>query len=191
MKKFLLSAAVAFFALTGVQAQVGFGLKGGLNISNLGGDDVDDDAFKSLFGANAGIYASVPVSKTFFVQPELSFSMEGAKVDGIDDAALKLNYINLPVMLKYQTMGGFFVEAGPQVGLLLSARAKDDDVNLDVKEGFNTANISVGGGLGYKLDESLSVGARYMLGVRSIAKEDDVKTTANTLSVNLFYTFGK
>jgi hypothetical protein len=48
MKKMILLQVMALSLLT-VQAQIKFGLKGGLNIANIGGSDVDDNKAKIGF----------------------------------------------------------------------------------------------------------------------------------------------
>lgn len=76
MKKILLSAVAVFtFGLTNAQ-DVSYGVKGGLNLSNLSGDIEDA---KSLFGAHVGAFAEIKITDKFSVQPELLFSMQGAK----------------------------------------------------------------------------------------------------------------
>ena len=190
MKKLILSAAVALLAITGAQAQVAFGLKGGLNVSNLYGSGVSSQNTKSLFGANAGVFASIPLATTFYIQPEVSYSMEGAmyKTPSSKD---KLNFINIPIMFKYVTTSGFFVEAGPQLGILASAKKDIGSSNIDIKNGLQNVNFSVGGGIGYKLDPSLALGARYMAGISDLTENNSSELRSSAVSVNLFYTFNK
>lgn len=190
MKKLILSAAVAILAISGAQAQTAFGLKGGLNVSNLYGSGVSNDATKSLFGGNGGFFASIPASTNFYIQPEVSYSMEGAMYKG-SDAKTKLNFVNIPVMLKYVTPGGFFVEAGPQLGILVSAENEVNDVESDIKGLLKSTNFSVGGGIGFKLDPSIAVGARYMAGLSNLTENNPSELKSNNLSINLFYTFGR
>ena len=190
MKKLILSAAVALLAITGAQAQVALGLKGGLNVSNLYGSAVSNNNTKSLFGANAGIFASIPAATNFYVQPELSYSLEGAMYK-TPDAKTKLNFVNIPVMLKYVTKSGFFVEAGPQLGIITSAKTEIGNVTTDIKDNLQNVNFSVGGGIGFKLDPSLALGARYMAGVSDLTENNSTELRSNNLSINLFYTFNK
>ena len=190
MKKLILSAAVALLAITGAQAQVAFGLKGGLNVSNLSGSLINSDEAKSLFGGNGGLFASIPASKNFYIQPEVAYSLEGAQAKS-SNGNTKLNFVNLPVMLKYVTNSGFFVEAGPQLGILTSAKVKSGNITSDIKDQLKSTNFSLGGGIGYKLDPSLAVGARYMAGVSDLTENNGNTLKSNNLSINLFYTFNK
>ena len=51
-------------------AKVGF--KGGINLSNLYVDDVDDE--NVLTGFNAGLFFDLPLSKNVSLQPEVSYT---------------------------------------------------------------------------------------------------------------------
>jgi hypothetical protein len=53
------------------------GIKGGLNVSNLYVDDVDDE--NARFGFNVGLYAQLFSSEVFAIQPELLYSTKGTK----------------------------------------------------------------------------------------------------------------
>ncbi|MCG7860471.1 PorT family protein, partial [Flavihumibacter sediminis] len=53
------------------------GIKAGLNLSNFYSDDVNDNNLKA--GLNAGVYAKLPVTRGFSIQPELLYSNKGTK----------------------------------------------------------------------------------------------------------------
>jgi hypothetical protein len=80
--------------------------------------------------------------------------MEGAKEEE-DDVKLKLNlnYINVPVLLQFNS-SGFIAETGPQLGFLIGAKSKvefdDEEEEEDIKDEFETINLSWAIGLGYK-----------------------------------------
>ena len=87
---------------TASQAQVKFGVKAGLNLATLAGDDADDA--NSKIGVNVGGFAEIPVAETFAVKPELVFSTQGAKAETAgQDFKLNLSYINIPILGKYNT----------------------------------------------------------------------------------------
>src|ERR1700712_4448817 len=54
-----------------------FGIKGGLNLTNLYVNNANDEHLKA--GFNAGIYWKLPVAKGFSIQPELIYTLKGAK----------------------------------------------------------------------------------------------------------------
>lgn len=169
MKKIILSAiAIMAFAFSNAQS-TRFGIKGGLNISNVVGGDVENT--NSLIGFHVGGLAEIHVVEKFFIQPELLFSAQGTKVDGPfgSSADLKLNYLNIPVLAKYYFIENkFSVEAGPQLGVLLSAKAEGEDIKdltRSVDFGFNL-------GAGYNFTDNLSAGIRYTIGLSPLTDDD-------------------
>jgi hypothetical protein len=171
---------------------VKFGVKGSANFYKFGGSDGSDiEDQKMKVGFNAGGIANIPVSEMFSIQPELLFSNQGtAQEVGGETLKWDLNYINVPVMAQYNNPSGFYAETGPEFGFLMSAKAKFDGESEDIKEFFSGFNLSWGLGAGYKLPSGLGFGARYNLGLTSIADDSDSKVTNNGFTVGLFYMFG-
>jgi hypothetical protein len=191
MKKVLLLFVLAS-SLVVSQAQVKFGGKLGLNIANIVGDDAED--FKSKLGFNLGAFAEIPVSENFSAKPELNFSTQGAKFDSDDDdAKLNLNYINIPLLGKYNSNSGFFAETGPQLGFLVGAKAKSDEVSVDVKDQFKGFDFAWAFGLGYEMKESgFGINARYNLGLSNVpdSDDDDSKAKNSVFQIGVFKTIG-
>ncbi|MBO9586146.1 MAG: PorT family protein [Flavobacterium sp.] len=166
MKKIILSAiAIMAFAFTNAQS-TRFGVKGGLNISNIVGGDVNNNS--SLVGFHIGGLAEIHVVEKFYIQPELLFSTQGAKFDG-PASDVKLNYLNIPVLAKYYIVDKKFnVEAGPQLGILLSAKANGNDF----KDYTRSTDLGFNLGAGYSFTENLSVGLRYTIGLSPITDKN-------------------
>ncbi|WP_166924885.1 porin family protein [Flavobacterium poyangense] len=160
MKNFLVLAVVTVLGFTNVNAQkIKFGAKGGLNFASVSGDDTK--GIDAVTAFNFGVLSEIPISDTFSFQPEVMYSGQGYS---FNDNTVALNYLNIPLMGKYYLTKGFSIEAGPQVGFLLSAKNE----KTDVKKSFNTFDFGVNFGLGYKLDNGLNFGARYNLGLTDI-----------------------
>lgn len=191
MKKVLLSfLMVALF--TAVNAQVQFGVKAGVNSTNLTGDDTND--YQSITGFHAGVFAEIPLGRKFSIKPELMYSLQGAKSDGIDSilagSTLKTGYINIPLLAKYNIISGLYVETGPQIGFLASAKNDFNGVNHDVKDVYKTTDFSWAFGLGYELPLGLGVNARYNSGLGKIA-EGQHKWRNSVFQLGIFYKFGR
>jgi hypothetical protein len=157
MKKIIL-CAIAIMAFGFANAQkTRFGVKGGLNIATIGGDDAAD----ALIGFQLGGFAEIKVWKKLAIQPELLFSAQGARVKYYGERAfnVNLNYINVPVLAKYYITKQFTVEAGPQLGLLVSSKNIEDEKSVDL--GFNL-------GAGYNFTDNFSVGIRYTIGLTNV-----------------------
>ena len=165
MKKIILSAiAIMAFAFSNAQ-ETRFGIKGGLNITSFAGGNYYDS--KSLVGFQVGGFAEIKVIERLSIQPEVLFSTQGAKFDDIN-VDRKLNYINIPVLAKFYVTKQFTVEAGPQLGFLVSAKSNDNDV----KDLYKSVDTGFNFGVGYNFTDNFSVGARYTVGLSNIADYD-------------------
>lgn len=190
MKKLLLFAAVTVICFSTVQSQeLRLGAKAGVNFASIGGDETDDFDGRTSF--HVGALVEIPISQKFAVQPELLYSSQGAKEEyssipfggfGIKyENKLKLDYINIPIMAKYYISDGLSIEAGPQFGILISAKAEGEVSELqggevesfdqDVKDSFKSLDIGFGLGAAYRLNNNIFFSARYILGINDIAED--------------------
>jgi len=183
MKKILLLAVVTVLGFTKVNAQeIKFGAKGGLNFASISGDNTEGVDVVTSF--NFGVLSEIPISEKFSFQPELIYSGQGYSSN---DNTIALSYINIPLMGKYYLIKGLSLEAGPQIGLLFSA--KND--KTDVKDSFNTFDFGVNFGLGYKFNNGLNFCARYNLGLTDINSVDNSssKNKNGVLQLSIGYFF--
>ncbi|WP_369753297.1 porin family protein [Flavobacterium sp. WC2409] len=157
MKKIIFTIAVLFI-ITSNNAQdkkeMSFGIKAGLNIATV--THVDNS--KALVGFEGGVFGEFMIGDKFAIQPEVLYSGQGVKSEGME---LKLDYINIPILAKYYVADSFSIELGPQVGFLISAKSE----GVDVKEFFKTTDISVDFGANYDITKNFIFGVRYDLGL--------------------------
>src|SRR5512143_3993926 len=119
--KITLIALLLLSLCTLVKAQdTHFGIKAGLNISNLKVEDGAD--YNAKAGFHIGGLAHVHLSRHFAIQPELTYSTQGGK-DG--NVKWNINYLNMPVLFHIMTGTGFRFETGPQVGFAVSSRYEE------------------------------------------------------------------
>ena len=194
----LTAAAVMAFAFSNAQESK-FGVKGGINLSSLTGD-IDAS---SKVGFQVGAFAEFKISDKFAIQPEVLYSAQGAKEKGefefngdFYEAEMnyKLAYINVPILAKYYVAEKFNLEAGPQIGFLVSAKGEatvlGNSAEDDIKDGFESIDFGVNFGAGYDFTENLSAGIRYNLGLSNIAKDsDDYKIKNSVFSLSVGYKF--
>jgi len=170
MKK-IIFAAVAVFGFAFANAQeTKFGAKAGLNLSNFTGDAENSS---TKVGFQVGAFVEIKVSEKFSVQPEVMFSALGATEEffGIT-VNTNLNYIVVPVMAKYYVAGAFSLEAGPQIGFLMSAKSEaDGGESVDIKDIVNSTDFGINVGAGYDVTENINLGLRYTIGVSNIVKD--------------------
>ena len=190
MKKLLLFIAVAILTISTAQSQeLRIGAKAGVNFASVGGDFTDNYDGRTSF--HIGGLVEIPISEKFSIQPELLYSGQGAKSEYdnsfgdslvIGKEKLKLDYINIPIMAKYYIIEGLSVEAGPQFGILVSAKNEYEESGFrgeisgeeDVKEFYNTLDIGFGLGTSYRLNNGVFFSARYVIGLTDITDDDDV-----------------
>lgn len=164
--------------------EVRFGLKSGLSNCILSGDTDN----KSLLSFHAGGFVNIPVSDKFSVQPELIYSLQGEKAKSID-ASLHNDYLNIPVMAKFYAADKFSIEAGPQLGFLLSAKIKYAGQSVDTKQFYNTTDFSLCFGLGYDITDDLLVSARYNAGLSNLDKSGNQSIKNSVFQLSLGYKF--
>ncbi len=92
-------------------------------------------------------------------------------------------------MFQYRK-SGFIGELGPQIGFLASAKVKDSDVSVDVKDEFKSTSFAVNFGAGYQLESGLGFGLRYSLGLSNIIQESGSDAKTSVISLGLHYKFG-
>ncbi|WP_138484756.1 porin family protein [Dyadobacter bucti] len=162
MKK-LLVAFVLFVSAHFAEAQTfSIGPKAGLNISNYTGGNIESDA---LMGYHLGGIVNYGFGNVFSIQPEVLFSTQGAKVQNNGTKSdFKISYVTIPVMLKFKSNGGFYVEFGPQVGFRSSSDIPDQTINNFAKN----LDLAAGAGIGYQSPIGLGVGVRYIAGLSKV-----------------------
>ncbi len=159
LKKGVLVLSLLFIGNTTINAQSDtttiFGIKGGVNLSKINNG-------KNKLGMAIGAYAEFKISDKFSIQPELLYSKQGAK---FGSNKLKLNYINVPVLAKFSLINKISIEAGPQVGYLLSKSE-----GTLAKSNYKKLDLSAVIGLNYQISKTIGIGARYNLGLKDITK---------------------
>lgn len=168
-----------------------FGIKGGINISNLSTDEgMGDDNTRP--GFHAGIFYDIPFSATISFRPEVLYSTKGSELAydqdflGIDitdgESTFNLNYIDVPLYIVFKPTPAFNIFVGPYASYLLNANVETDSELLgfiDINEGeeldrdhFNSIDYGLSAGLGFVFG-NVTLGANYMMGLMQVAEEDD------------------
>jgi hypothetical protein len=167
--KLLMVASMLLFSCTLSYAQISIGPKAGINVSNLSGLSASEVKTKALVGFHIGGYVAIRLGG-LVIQPELLYSTQGAKVEqSTTSENLKINYFNVPVMLKYITSSGLYLETGPQLGFRTSAKFG----NEDIKETVKSSDFSWAAGLGYQ-KKGIGLGVRYNVGISKLGEASSV-----------------
>ena len=188
MKFYVAMALVAILTAGTASAQhANIGIKAGLNLYNINNDN--GTGYYTKIGFYAGLLSHIHLSREWAIQPELVYSAQGAKstVTSVD-TKINLGYINLPLMIQYMFDNGFRLQAGPQLGFLMSAKAEVNNTKTDIKNELKTVDFALGFGAGYIHSASgFGVEARYNLGLSNINDNSTVKQTNRGFQLGVFY----
>lgn len=163
-----------------------FGVKGGFNMSNLYSNDANDD--NVLYGFNAGVYATLPISDFIAIQPEILFTTKGAELDynnafATGNAKFRLNYIEVPLLVRVNITKNFNVHAGGYASYLVSSKVTGDgDINFDQEidtDDLNKFDAGLSAGVGVDFNP-VSIGLRYNYGLTTVGKERTLAGTTYT-----------
>lgn len=201
MKKMFLIAAVAVLGMTNsADAQVKFGVKAGPQLTNVVGDDVDDSEMK--FGFHVGGYANIRFAEQFAFQPEVLYSLEGAKAEyevlGTDvKKTANFSYINVPLMMKWYAYDGLNFEFGPQVGFNVGSKYKIEAAGESEEGDIDDMTPVVFGvniGAGYEMPMGLNFGIRYGRSLNGVYDAEDldgdkIKAFNSVISLGIGYSF--
>lgn len=177
MRKILLLLQLAFFGTAAFAQEIerdsiiqltdaGYYFKAGLNYTSAtrGNLDNNPDA-RTSFYIGAGI--ELPLNNSFSLQPEIQYSRQGFQRNVGEEPQLqhylyKIDYINIPVTLKYYFVKGFTFDLGPQIGVRINSEhetAEDDEAASLGKS--HLLDIGFVAGLGFKFDSGLLINLRF------------------------------
>lgn len=159
------------------------GVFAGLNSSKLNGDVPKKAKYKSLMGANAGVYIDLKLSKSIWLSLQPSYSQEGTKISydvsgkevPVDSIRIRLNYFSLPLFLKISsTNERFYALAGIETAMLLNSSVYSHDIEQDVDLSVVEWNLAMHFGAGIRIPigfPRLIVELRYSQGLVNLTDE--------------------
>jgi len=190
IKKISLMIALVAIITSVSFGQIKFGVKGGLNLANASmsssGITIDN---KMLTGFEIGGFVNYSINDKLSIQPELMFAQYGCKIDKIifgKQVDWKMNYISIPIMVKYN-LGAIGILAGPQLGYLVSSTIDGEDA----MDGLKKIDGGIAIGASYELEMGLGFDARYYLGLANLNDDDSFDVTMKNRSIQLavYYKF--
>lgn len=182
--------------------QIEFGLSGGLTNSML----FNEKDSKPLNSFHLGFYFDIRLRDKMFlytgvqVKSNLGASGYNLKTYTIEDpnldtllnnASLKrrINYFNVPIMIKYRFKNNIYVNAGIQLGLRYKSydyfydkvkEEKDLIYKYNISDQLRRIDAGLSAGLGYKFKYGweMNLGARYYYGLTDIYKDGRYSTNS-------------
>jgi hypothetical protein len=182
MKKITFSILMTALVAFSVQAQnstvkkkSAWGIKTGLNISNIRMEEGPDSDWKT--GLATGVFFNINAGNSFSIQPEFLYSSMGGKNVGANsEGSLRLNYFSLPVLAKFKVKNKFAVVAGPQVDVLIMAKTKSSSNQFTkVTESYRENSFNGTAGFEFWPVHCFGLTARYIYGFNNIAASDAAK----------------
>lgn len=193
-KLIFLSLLAVMFLSTNVFSQgvkLRIGPEVGINIASL--SQTPDFSYTTRTGLIVGANLDMGFGQYISVMPGLKFVMEGG--GGSDGAggsfAVKLNYLQIPVMLKVTfplTEVKPYLLAGPVLAINMSANQDNTpqggtSTTTDVSNSVSGTDfdITFGGGVGFKVTPKVDLFVQfgYMLGLSNILKNNTATTLKN------------
>lgn len=201
LTKVLVIVFIAFFSFQ-TNAQT-FGIKGGLNLSNMLDKD-DDETYSNDYslkpGFHVGLTVDIPINDFLSFEPGLLLTTKGLKYEdeemGVElDSKINLYYLDIPLMLKAShDLGGglkMFGAVGPYVGFGLSGKIKievefqgdkeTDEIDVDWgndedEDTFKRLEMGLTFGAGVEIN-SIVLAISYDLGLSNISTFQDYGST--------------
>lgn len=186
MKKIIFLAAALLIA-GATQAQISFGIKGGLDMSNI--VKTNDPNFNTSFkaGFNAGVLLDIHLVGPLAFEPEILFSQKGYSAQttyGQFDQ--RTNFIDAPLLANFKLAPGFHFVIGPQVSFLMSTtNTYDNGFSTVVQQQYeNDSNkfkkslIDGVAGFSIALSKGVDLDLRYTIDLQQDNQDGTTQTPA-------------
>lgn len=179
MKKLLVAVILLFGTIHLVQAQgARVGVKLGTNLNKITGESFKDGFDLSY---HVGGFIELDLNRKWGIQPELLWSQTSTKRTNFNtlrpsdinpfntNEKIKLDYLAIPVLLRYTVAGILTLNVGPQFGILLN---QDKTLLQNGESAFKSGDFSMvaGGQLNFKF---LRIYGRYNIGLQNINDIDN------------------
>ena len=190
---FLLSSGL----LLAGSAHAQLGVRAGCGLTTFTHDTYDNGDYTTTrrkLGYQVGVFYQVPLGKHFALVPELQFSHERFFVDKnyfFGEGTLRseydqsLSYLSLPILLR-ASLGIFYLEAGPQVGVLVGGQASGTQtlqggftggtstfpIAAAATDSYRRFDVGPSVGVGVKLPGGLGLGVRAYWGLTKLTSNE-------------------
>lgn len=158
MKHIKILVAIAFLSVTSIviaqdeetdnREKLQFGLKAGLNYSNVYNSNTEEFRADAKFGFAGGAVLRIPIGTYLGIQPEVLFSQKGFKGEGVILGSeyhftRTTSYIDIPLQIALKPSEFLTLVAGPQYSYLLSQQDvfSNTIVSYSQEQEFENDNI--------------------------------------------------
>lgn len=127
-----------------------FGVKAGINLSNVYDEEGDDFVADGKVGFAGGVFVAIPLGAYVGIQPELLYSQKGFKSEseGLFGEDYKFtrttSHLDIPVHLQIKPIENLSILVGPQFSYLLSTKNELNGYSAEEEEEINDENYKKG-----------------------------------------------
>lgn len=184
MKKLALFFTLCFIATAASAQGLDFGVKAGVNFANI----TDATGLDNRTGFVAGVFIGGKLNDKIGIQADVLYSQQGAE---FDLGNFDLNYVNVPIVLKYYLSDSFNLQLGPQFGVLLD---QETNVVSETIDDIATNDFDLSGvvGLGFDFPMGIRIEGRYNFGLSDVPDEPSIdfdKGKNSVVTLSLGYSF--
>lgn len=160
------------------------GVKAGVNFANI----TDASGLSNRTGFVAGVFIGGKLNDNLGIQADLLYSQQGAEFNA---GNFDLNYVNVPIVLKYFLTESLHLHAGPQFGVLIDDKAQTvigETINDIATNDFDISGVI---GAGFDLPLGIRVDGRYNFGLTDIPDDNSFasKGKNSVVTLSLGYSF--
>ncbi len=184
-----------------------FGIKLNIGQNTFAYKNVEGSQYSTgKIGLGIGFMGEFMINDQFAIAPEINYTMAGDNYEGEESgikfkSTIYLSYLKIPLLARYYINENFSIEAGPYLGMLLTAD-RDYSITYDgntdrdsksIKDVFNDTDFGLNFGLGYKMENGLFINARYSYGLSIINVLEDsndkqeVRNAAINIGIGYFF----
>ncbi|HLN73323.1 MAG: porin family protein [Methylococcaceae bacterium] len=166
---FLINMTIAQEEVLDLRNKVTFGIKGGVNLSNVYDNKEKSFDTNAKPGLAAGAFLGLPLNTYIGIQPEVLYSQRGYKETGSflnSKFTHTTNYLDVPLLLAIKPSPVLSILAGPQFSFLLNGKYdfQSDILSGQVSKDYDNENarkntLCLTGGLDLNL-ENLVISGR-------------------------------
>lgn len=188
MKKIILSSLFLLFFFISNAQNLSYGVLLGITTydSNNNNNQSNFSSNPKQTILNLGGYVDFRFSNNIGLKTDVTFNQKELSLLN-SSVNFKLNFIEISPNLKYdfgdEYRKGFYMLIGPRVSFLTSAKTE----GVDATSLFNTTNIGLQLGLGYRIFKSIDLEGKFDYGVTPYIenKNDNSKFFGTYISLNL------
>jgi len=176
MKKILFAAILLAFSFASQAQGVKLGAKLGANMNKVTGKSFNEEYDLSY---HVGAFLEIDLNKKWGLQPEVYFNQATAtRSSGFNtlytsnpnaNTNIKLNYLSIPILLRYNIGNIVTLNAGPQFSILMN---NDRTLLQNGGEAFKNGDFAMAAGAQLNL-KMFRVYGRYNIGLSNINDIDD------------------